>query len=358
VARSGHVNPLTPNFGFSSSLFHKKYAITTENFSPRNQDKYKEISMSTNEEWPPNSRVGQPTMAQNETTHTSVAAAPCGGFFRFLLLSVFLVLVSFPVYTQEQAFSFGSFSFSLSPKILKDGSITDIGLGLKYAEKLSGELRFRYTSIAKNESLEDVADSLNAVNESIFEVFFLPVTYTFLNMENITIHAGGGTYYEYGNLTEKGFFNMPALENLGKERVNSYTNDFSMHVVGPLIDAGVRYRAAWFRAALSAGIVPVFFLGASQKMGMVPLLDPHYADYSQSTAGSPYFYVNLDCVLFKYVGATGPLSSRGGPGHPGAVIGAAIALVGKGRRRIPDHGFAPHRRVLFFQPVQYRFPRR
>jgi hypothetical protein len=34
---------------------------------------------------------------------------------------------------------------------------------------------------------------------------------------------------------------------------------------------------------------------------MIPLLDPHYADYSQNTWGSPYFYMRLDSVFFKYV---------------------------------------------------------
>jgi hypothetical protein len=36
-------------------------------------------------------------------------------------------------------------------------------------------------------------------------------------------------------------------------------------------------------------------------MSIIPLLSPHYADYSQTTTGSPYFYVNLDCILLKYL---------------------------------------------------------
>jgi hypothetical protein len=96
---------------------------------------------------------------------------------------------------------------------------------------------------------------------------------------------------------------MPELENLTppKERVNSYTNDFSMHLIGPLIDLGLRRRSGWYSIALSGGIAPIFALASSQKMGIVPLLNPHYADYSQTTTGSPYFYVNLDCILFKYL---------------------------------------------------------
>jgi hypothetical protein len=34
---------------------------------------------------------------------------------------------------------------------------------------------------------------------------------------------------------------------------------------------------------------------------MVPLLDPHYAEYDQNTWGSPYFYLSLDSIIFKYV---------------------------------------------------------
>jgi hypothetical protein len=112
-----------------------------------------------------------------------------------------------PLMSQEQGFSVNNFSFSLAPKILKDGSMTDMGFGLKYTERLSGELRFRYTATAKNELLEGVEDSLNAVNEHVFEAFLLPVTYTFFDRGNLTLYAGGGAYYEYDSLTEKGFFN-------------------------------------------------------------------------------------------------------------------------------------------------------
>jgi hypothetical protein len=82
----------------------------------------------------------------------------------------------------------------------------------------------------------------------------------------LTARVGGGLYYEYDHLAEKGFFNMPELEALGKERVNSYDNDFSMHLVGPLVDAGLSYRASWISAGFSAGVVPVYrFFGGIRK---------------------------------------------------------------------------------------------
>jgi hypothetical protein len=197
------------------------------------------------------------------------------------LICVCLIGKGPAVMSQEQGFDIGNFSFSFAPKILKDGSINDMSLGLRYTEHLSGELRLRYAASAKNEALENVKDSLNAANEHIFEVFALPVKYTFY-AGNTALYAGGGAYYEYDNLTEKGFFNMPELENLAppKERVNSYTNEFSMHIIGPLVEAGAGHRGARFGAALSGGIAPVFFLSASQKMSMVPLLDPGHADFS------------------------------------------------------------------------------
>jgi hypothetical protein len=194
----------------------------------------------------------------------------------------------------------GNVGFSFAPKILKEGSITDFAMSLQYTERLSGAVHLRYTALSKNEELLGVADSLNAVNEHIFEVFFLPVRYGWSITGNYSLSLGGGAYYEYDGLTEKGFFNMPSLENLGKERVNAYTNEFSMHVFGPLIEGSFEYTAGWFALALSGGMVPVFLLGSSQNVGIVPLLDPSYAAYTQTTAGSPYFYANLDCTLFTF----------------------------------------------------------
>jgi hypothetical protein len=77
-------------------------------------------------------------------------------------------------YPGNQRLGIGSFSFSLSPKIMKDGSITDINLGLAYTKAWPGEIRSRNTAVSKNEELQDVVDSLNAVSENIFEVFSCP----------------------------------------------------------------------------------------------------------------------------------------------------------------------------------------
>jgi hypothetical protein len=224
--------------------------------------------------------------------------------FCFQIFILCSLLIFFPVciYSESNEFDFGKFSFALSPKIFKDGSITDMYLGYAYTDKMDFTLRLRYSAISKNEKLEGVKDSLNAVNESIFDIFLLPAQYNIIKKPTYRFWLAGGLYYQFDKLNEKGFFNMPKLENMipPKERVNSYTNDLSMHILGPLADFGYKYNSRLFNMTFSGGIVPVFFLYSSQNMSMVPLLDPQTADYSQNTFGSPFFYLSLDSVILKY----------------------------------------------------------
>ena len=219
----------------------------------------------------------------------------------FLSLLLFFSCVS-AVFSQSKLFDLGRINFSISPKILDNGSITDISLGYGYTDTLYGVLRFRNTLSSMNEELLDVADSLNAVNEKTYEVFLLPVEYYFFKTENIRSWIGGGLYYQYSTLDEKGFFNMPSLETMTppRERVNSYTNSFRMHLLGPLVEAGILYNSPWVNVSFSGGISPVFLLSSSQKMSIDPLISG-FAEYSQDTGGSPYMYFSLDSVIMKYV---------------------------------------------------------
>jgi hypothetical protein len=222
--------------------------------------------------------------------------------YRYLAVVVLGLVVPVLSFAQNQFLDSGRFSFSLSPKVLKDGSITDLSFGYEYTEKFGGELRFRYSTMAKNEQFDEtVPDSLNAIDESSLEVFLLPFEYFFLKKPQAKFWTGIGGYYNYRVLNEKGYFNMSALEALNKEKVNSYANDFSMHVVGPDIETGFTYRAAWLNVSVHAGIVPVFYLIANQKMTITPLMEPGHANYSQQTSGSPYFYADLTVILFKYI---------------------------------------------------------
>ena len=219
------------------------------------------------------------------------------------IMLFFAILAPFLAYSQEQGVAFGNFSFFLSPKILEEGFISDSGLGYRYNDYWGGVLRFRYTAISKNEEFGSVHDSLNAIDEKLYELFLLPAEFSAVRTPATKIQVGLGAYYEYDILHEKGFFNMPALETLTppRERVNSYTNTFSMHILGPLLEATFNQRISLFTITLSAGIVPIFSLHSSQHMKIVPLLAPTKAAYDQDTWGSPYFYLSIDSVILKYV---------------------------------------------------------
>ena len=218
----------------------------------------------------------------------------------------FLVLLLLPmlVYAQSTSLDLGNFSFSLTPRILEDGSITDISLGMFYSGSLGGEIRVRNTQIAQNEEIPDTDDSLNAKKETIYEVFVLPIQYRSVQNPNLNFMVGAGLYYEYDKQDEKGFFTMNSLEDSGLERVNSYKNDFTMHLIGPLLDAKVLYNSEWLSVGLTAGIVPVFHINFAQKLSMDPLVYPGTANLSEKTWGSPYFYISLDSIIFKYLNAT------------------------------------------------------
>jgi hypothetical protein len=216
----------------------------------------------------------------------------------------FTVLLLLPIFAHAQntSLDFGNFSFSLTPRILKDGSITDLSLAMLYSDSFGVELRLRSTQISKNEEISGADDSLNAINETIYEVFALPFQYRFVK-DNLKITAGAGVYYEYDKLGERGYFTLNILEDIGLERVNSYKNDFTMHLAGPLLDAGIYHNSEFFSIGFSAGVVPVFYTNLSQVLSIDPMMYPTAADLSEKTWGSPYFYLNLDSIIYKYLNA-------------------------------------------------------
>ena len=218
------------------------------------------------------------------------------------VLALFVIIKPLPVFSENIGFDMGRFFFSVSPRILENGSITDIEAGYRYTEKYSGRLHFRFSAEDKNEEfdIKGVQDSLNAYSERNYEVFLFPVERVFGRSSAAEFKAGAGVYYNYNTLKEKGYFNMPSLETLGKERVNSFTNDFSMHTAGFGIELAFNGRAEYAALSGSVGVVPVFYFWSKQKMGMVPLLDPHYAEYTQNRTGSPYLYTDINLILLKY----------------------------------------------------------
>jgi hypothetical protein len=219
-----------------------------------------------------------------------------------LLAGILVALIPAGAFSQDQSFDFGRFSFFSSPKILKDGSITDVGLGYAYTERLAGELRLSFSGESKNERFDEaVPDSLNAMTKNAFTVYLVPLEFFFIKSQRTRLHAGAGLYYHYETLSENGYFNMPALEQIGKEKVNSFSNDFSTHTLGPGIEAGFAHSMSWLDLSVRAGVIPAFWLHTNQNMRIVPLMEPDYADYSQDTWGSPYVYGEGSFIFFKFV---------------------------------------------------------
>jgi hypothetical protein len=222
-----------------------------------------------------------------------------------LVAGIFIACTSAALSAQSRYFDIGRFSFFLTPRVLRDGSIIELGFGYEYTERTAGELRLRFSSGVKNEQFSKaLPDSLNVIDEKSFEVSLAPYEYYFVKTPRTKILAGLGVYYKYDALDEKGYFNMPALEALGKEKVNSFSNDFSTHMLGPGIEAGFVHRADRLDLSVRGGVVPFFYLKTRQKMGIVPLMEPNYADFSRDTWGSPYFYADIGFTLFKYVSLT------------------------------------------------------
>jgi hypothetical protein len=184
---------------------------------------------------------------------------------------------------------------------MEDGSITDVSFGYRYTEDFAGELRLRKSEETKNEEFGNVEASLNAVRSTVYEVFLLPFELR-SDISGVLLRLGAGLYYYDETLKEKGFFDMAALSAMGKASVNSYTNDFSLRLTGPLIEAGFAWSEPdWFGISVSGGASPVFFAGTKQKVSIVPLMSPERAEYSRNSSGSPYLYADLSLHIFRYI---------------------------------------------------------
>jgi hypothetical protein len=194
----------------------------------------------------------------------------------------------------------GNLNFSLNSAILENGAQTDFLLNYRYTGAAEGELRFNYIKESYDERLyEDIEESLAVNHEKTAAVFLLPFRYMFFGDSRFNFNAGAGVYYRYNSLVQSGYFNMTAL---GENSLNIYNNDFSMHLLGPLVEAGLFLGMDALSVALTAGIVPVFYLGRDQSMRVKPYAGDAFFDYSQNTGGSPYFYVDLSGTFFKFFG--------------------------------------------------------
>jgi len=214
---------------------------------------------------------------------------------------LFFILIPCFAYSEGMSLDLGVADFYLDTKIMDDGSITNVGLRIKYDETWGGEIRGKSEKTAKNEEMDasGVADSLIATNETVYELSLLPLQYRSAINQDSQWRVGAGLFYEYKKSNQKGFIDMPRLEDFGFARINSYKEDFSMHVFGPLADIGILFNSEKLVFNLSGGVVPVFYLTASEKQRLYPLFDT--VSHSQNVWGSPYFYLYMNSTFFRYI---------------------------------------------------------
>jgi hypothetical protein len=194
----------------------------------------------------------------------------------------------------------GNINFSLDTDVLEDGSQVDFSFGYRYARSIDGEIRLRYVKESYNDDIYDLGDSLMANDELTFEVFLLPFRYHFFNTSIVSFNVAAGVYYDYNALNQHGYFNRSDLAP-ANPAFNTQRNDFSMHILGPLAEAGLRFQMQPVDVRLKAGIAPIFYLRRDQSVQINPLMGPEYFDHSQDTSGSPYVYGELSGIFFKLI---------------------------------------------------------
>ncbi|MDR0411239.1 MAG: hypothetical protein LBH75_04610 [Treponema sp.] len=82
---------------------------------------------------------------------------------------IILWTLALPLGAQDQHFNYGNFAFSLSPKVLEDGSITDASLGCQYTPSSTGSIRLRFSN---GFSFQSEWITL-AVNAGVVPIFYL-----------------------------------------------------------------------------------------------------------------------------------------------------------------------------------------
>jgi hypothetical protein len=224
----------------------------------------------------------------------------------FLLIN-FFIFISLLVAKETKGFDLelGRYYMSVTPKVLEDGVQYDLSFGLFYTDamKLAGEIRFRSVKTSGNDEVWEIADSLLAWDQQVYEVFLLPLNWHFFKKSGFTLRAGAGLYYNYSRLEEKGYFNDSSLyEPAGPDHYNAYGNDFTGHALGPMLDAGLSWHKGSFYASFSSGVVPIFYLNQKQAWKLSPLIHPPSYTVSGESSSGPYYYFSLDMALnLKYL---------------------------------------------------------
>jgi hypothetical protein len=226
------------------------------------------------------------------------------------LLMFFIIFNPASAFSQEEksdewsligprGFDFGKLFFSVSPRPLEGGFITDMTVGYRYAENTQGKVRFRSMSEDNIDTIDvdSIESSQNASRKENFEVLLFPFERLFQTGEAANLKAGIGLYYGNNSTKERGLFDMPDLEATGKPRVNSLTNDFITHSFGPVIEAGFSRPEGRFGAGASIGVVPVFFYHGKQdiQINNLGLSDSN----TQTQIGYPYVYANISMTALR-----------------------------------------------------------
>ena len=219
-----------------------------------------------------------------------------GIFFMFLLMTS-------TVYAND---FWDRFSFSLMPKIpTDDGSFSEFGFGYQFTDRFASEIRLNINEKRLNERFGNIDNSLNAVINSEWRWFAVPLRYSFLRDSNMHLSAGFGLFYYRQNLEENGYFNASFLN----PPVNAYTNSFSMNVVGPLLEADFSYVFSdFFIIRTKADLVPFGLLSASQRVNIIPLFDNnlHGAfSHSQESSNAQFFQGRLTMDFYNLIAVSG-----------------------------------------------------
>jgi len=235
---------------------------------------------------------------------------------RFIIHNmVFLVLFVLVSASPVAALDFGRFSFSLQPKIpTDDGSLSDYSIGVRYTDRISSEIRLNITEKRLNEKFTGIEDSLNVVVNSEMKWFFMPLQFAFTRSEQIHFSAGLGVYYYRQKLDENGYFIMTSLDT----PVNAYINNFSMNLVGPIIEAKFAGAFAEKKFSISAEVelAPIAYLNAKQTVDILPLFASNLSNdfsielsnpfsHSQSYWDALYFHGKLTMSFFNIVDISG-----------------------------------------------------
>jgi len=195
-------------------------------------------------------------------------------------------------------------SFEVMPKILGDGFILDIGLGIQYNDFWGGELRFSHTKQTK--TIKDDLDNLGGMgieamtldDVSRYEFFLLPALYRWKINDKFSITGGGGFYYDYGQSFNRGYWISGFDDSywIGSVNVNAST-----HLIGPLIDVRFLFISKFINSNLKFGIVPIYYGYMELGMREFPMVTPPFTKIPQSVFSSPYLYAGMDFVILKYL---------------------------------------------------------